>query len=211
MKRLFLASSVNFVASDIAKKIDRKDLKLLFITTPVEGEHAGEEEPEWLKNDRDSLINSGFIVDDYTITDKDLNEIENELKTHDVIYISGGNTFYLLEKIQQTGCAKAIRDEVNNGKIYIGSSAGSVIAGPDIYPVLRLDDPKKAPNLKGHEGIGIVDFVALPHWGSEKFKELYLNQRLDHIYGINNKYILLNDYQYIEVEDDKYKIVEVEH
>jgi dipeptidase E len=114
-----------------------------------------------------------------------------------------------LEKIQQTGCAEAIRKVVENGKIYIGSSAGSVIAGPDIYPVLKFDSVEKAPNLKGYEGLGLVNFILLPHWGSEDFRNLYLSQGLDLAYDSKNKFILLRDGQYVQVEDDKYKIVDV--
>ena len=155
------------------------------------------------------MIRAGFIVNDYTITNKPLSEIEEKLNKHEVIYITGGNTFYLLEKIQQTGCAEAIRKVVENGKIYIGSSAGSVIAGPDIYPVLKFDSVEKAPNLKGYEGLGLVNFILLPHWGSEDFRNLYLSQGLDLAYDSKNKFILLRDGQYVQVEDDKYKIVDV--
>ncbi|MHB8903587.1 MAG: Type 1 glutamine amidotransferase-like domain-containing protein, partial [Patescibacteria group bacterium] len=70
---------------------------------------------------------------------------------------------------------------------------------------------KEAPKLKGYRGLGLVDFVVLPHWGSDHFRSRYLNQRLAHNYNLKNKLILLNDYQYIEVKDDWYKIVEVKH
>ena len=36
---------------------------------------------------------------------------------------------------------------VSKGKIYIGTSAGSIVAGPDIYPVYYIDAAKVAKNL----------------------------------------------------------------
>lgn len=205
-KRIFLTSSVNKVASGIAKKIGgAKKRKVLYIYTACE-KRLGE---KWQIDDRNALVKAGFEVSDYTITGKTAAIIKKDFKKIDIIYFSGGNTFYLLEKIQQTKCANVIRDFVNSGKIYIGTSAGSIVAGPDIYPVYRLEKVREAPKLKGYKGLGLVDFVILPHWGGEHFKERYLNQRLAHAYNLKNKLILLNNNQYIEVKDDFYKIVDI--
>ena len=205
-KKIFLTSSINKVAADIAKKLGgAKKRKVLYIYTACE-KRFGE---KWQKDDRNALVKAGFEVGDYTITGKTVETIKKDFKKVDIIYFSGGNTFYLLEKIQQTKCANVIRDFVNSGKIYIGTSAGSVVAGPDIYPVYSLDKISEAPKLKGYKGLGLVDFVIFPHWGSEHFKERYLNQRLAHSYNLKNKLIILNDNQYIEVKDDFYKIVDI--
>jgi dipeptidase E len=145
------------------------------------------------------------------VTGKTKAIIAKEIKKADVIYFSGGNTFYLLQQIQLTQSASVFRNAIKAGKIYIGTSAGSIVAGPDIYPTYKLDNAKQAPKLKGYKGLGLVDFVVLPHWGSRHFKERYLNQRLSHNYNTKNKLILLNDYQYVQIESDWYRIVEIKH
>lgn len=206
MKRLFLTSSVDVVASDIAKHVPVEKLKLVFITTPAEAEEG---EKQWLADDRSALVKAGFTVSDYTITGKTREKIKNDLVCYDVVCVSGGNTFYALEKIQQSGCAEIIRDCVEHGTIYIGSSAGSVLVGPDIYPTYYLDAVEKAPNLKGYSGLGLTDVVVFPHWGSDHFKELYLNKRLEHAYTPKHKIILLTDNQYLNVTDDTYHVVDV--
>lgn len=208
MKRLFLTSSVNFVAKDIAKKINKKGLKLAFVLTPTEVEEG---DLKWLKDDRKSLVDAGFIVTDYTITGKNKGAIEKFLKDFDVIYMSGGNTFYLLEQMQKSNSKKVFVDLVEKGKIYIGSSAGSIIAGPDISPIYAIDRIENAPNLKGFDGLGLVDFVVFPHWGSKHFKEVYLNHRLENAYNTKNRMIVLTDNSYIEVRDDWYRIIEVKN
>ena len=207
-KRIFLTSSVKLVARDIANKIGgARNKKLLYIYTACE-KNLGE---AWQKSDRKALVSAGFKVFDYTITGKTKEVIAKEVKGVDVIYFGGGNTFYLLEQIQLTKSADVFRKAVASGKIFIGTSAGSIIAGPDIYPVYKLDKVKEAKKLRGYKGLGLVDFVVLPHWGSEHFKSLYLNKRLAHTYNTKNKLIILNDYQYIQVESDWYRFAEIAH
>lgn len=202
MNRLFLASNVNKVAKDLAKYLLPKKKKVLFIITASE---VYGENPEWLEEDRKALKNVGFMLTDYTITDKKASDLGIELKSQDILIISGGNSYYLLEKIQQSDTAKIIKNALVNGMPYIGSSAGSVIAGPSIKPVGKLDDISKAPQLEGFEALGLVDFVAYPHWGYKK----YLIESMVNIkenYTENYKFILLTDYQYVRVEGEMYKI-----
>jgi len=48
------------------------------------------------------------------------------------IFVGGGNTFRLLKNLQDTGQLAVIRERAQEGMPYVGSSAGSVIAGPTI-------------------------------------------------------------------------------
>lgn len=210
MKRLYLTSSIHAVAHRISKdfKLAKGNNRLVFITTASEDKKRIDK--SWLINDRNSLIDAGFDVFDYTITGKKESEIRNDLKDFDFVFVLGGNTFYLLEKSQESGFINVVRELVlNKEKIYIGSSAGSVIAGPDISGASIVDDNSLTPNLKDYKGFGLVDFVVFSHWGNEKFKESYLNQRLDHSYDGNGQIILLRDNQYVEIKNDWYRIVEV--
>lgn len=61
----------------------------------------------------------------------------------EAIFIGGGNTFLLLNELYATGAYKVIRDRGNAGMPYMGTSAGSNVAGysictsndmPIIYP-----------------------------------------------------------------------------
>lgn len=211
VKQLFLTSSADLVVHDIVKQLDLSlGKKLAFIDTAAEVEPGGKLAP-WLNEDRKSLVRAGFEVFDYTLTNKTSKQIEQDLSSADILFMSGGNTFYLLEKAQQSGFNQLVTKLVDQlGKIYIGSSAGSIIAGPDIYPSYRIDNIDKAPLLKGYQGFNLVNFCVMPHWGSQDFKELYLNSRLAHAYKDDQvPLLLLTDHQYVRIQDDLMKIVTV--
>ena len=202
---LFLTSSVHAVAHDIAKKVDLSRVnKLVFIVTAAE---LKEGDMTWLYNDRQALVDAGFDVTDYTITGKTREQIEKDLNGYHFIYLSGGDTAYLLQQSQRSGFVSLIRELVQNkGKVYIGTSAGSIIAGP------RLPDyfPKEGLELQNENGYGLVNFTLLPHWGSEKFKDRYLGGRLNITYKEDQvPLLLLTDNQYVHVQDDQFKIIDV--
>ena len=55
------------------------------------------------------------------------------------IYCAGGNTFRLLKVLRECGALDKIRDFVKGGGAYLGSSAGAIIAGGDIMPIIFMD------------------------------------------------------------------------
>jgi len=208
MKKLFLTSSASSVISDIVPKLgfNPEGKKLVFIKTAAE--NLGDSNPAWLEEDRQALLDQGFVVTDYTLTGKNEEQLRSDLNAYDVIFVSGGNTFYLLQEAQKSGFIPVVQELVKE-KVYIGSSAGSVICGPEIGLVSNLDDAKIATDIKGYKGFTIVDFCILPHWGSGYFKKLYLEDEMEHAYTLDHKIILLNDNQYVEVKDEWYKIVDI--
>ena len=208
MKRLFLASEINIVASHIANQLKNSSqkLKTVFISTAEEVETG---DKQWVKDNKNGLIDSGFDVFDYTITGKKYQQIVEDLKNVDVIHVNGGNPFYLLLQARKSGFDKFVKQYIKQGGIYTGSSAGSIIASPNIgiSKVLKRESYEK--ELKTFEGLNLVDFIILPHWGSSGFKSEYRLKRLQTAYKPENKIILLNDNQYVYVENDMYKIVDV--
>lgn len=208
MKRLFLTSEVQYVAHDIGPKIDiYKKSRAVYIDTAIrDKEHTN---LEWHYNCKTNMENEGFQFTMYDLTDKTREQIESDLSSFEIMYVEGGNSYYLLQESQKSGFMDFVRRRVEEGVIYIGTSAGSVVAGPDIEPVRQDSRAILAPNLIGTKGYGLVDFVVMPHWGQPKRRELFNNYRLEHIYQEDYPYILINDHQYVEVTDNWYKIVDV--
>ncbi len=206
MKQIFLTSSSEEVVDDIIKKLPKspKEMNLAFIDTAAEvetGDHW------WLRAEKEKLIEVGFNVDEFSIKGMIKDEIENRLKDKQVIYFCGGNTFYLLDQVIKTGCDEIIKNKIENGMIYIGSSAGSMIIGKRIDLVSTIDDSSKAPNLKS-DGLGIVDIAVLPHWGSDVFREEYM-KGFESMYIEGIKIVPLTNQQYIWIKDDLIQTIQV--
>jgi len=201
---LFLTSSNNFVTKNFIQYLPKKprDLRLTFIPTAAEVEEGS---MSWLKDDRQAIADNGYQITDFTLTGKSKTDVMEMLNETDFVFVSGGNTFFLLQEMRKSGFAELIHEYIAKGMIYGGSSAGSIVAGPDISLAKELDDPQLAPDLKDYKGLGLVDVVVLPHWGSEHFRSRYEKVMMSG-YKKGLKILLLTDDQYLLVNDGKYTI-----
>lgn len=207
MIQLFLTSASDYVMDDIVKKLPKppSDYNVAFINTASEVEEG---DHWWVRAEKEGLEKVGFYVYEFSITGMSKADIEVKIADKQVIYVCGGNTFYLLDQVIKTGCDEIIKRKVSEGVIYIGSSAGSMIAGVRIDLMSKIDDKSKAPGLTS-TGLGIIDIAILPHWGSSEFHDGYLSD-IESMYTEGVKILPLTNYQYLWVNGEAMKIVQVE-
>ena len=170
MKKLFLASYFSGVAglfSDFTGE-DCFGKKVAFIPTAS----LPEKVTFYVAADRKALQKLGMVVEDLEITAASNEEIEDRISSADYLFVTGGNTFFLLQELRRKGADKVIVEHINNGKLYVGSSAGSMILSRDIGYVRYMDSPDAAPDLNGDfSALSIVDFCIVPHVTTFPFKK----------------------------------------
>lgn len=105
---------------------------------------------------RDRFRRMGFHLSGIHEHDDAIGAVEDA----EAIFIGGGNTFVLLNSLYDAGIIDEIREKVNGGIPYIGTSAGSNVAGRTI--MTTNDMPIAYP--PSFEAIGLVPFVINPHY-----------------------------------------------
>ncbi|KAB7665015.1 Type 1 glutamine amidotransferase-like domain-containing protein, partial [Plesiomonas shigelloides] len=159
----------------------------------------------YVEKGRKSLENVGFIIDELDISTAPEDEILTKIRRNDAIYVSGGNTFFLLQELIRTGTDKLIKNHITAGKLYIGESAGSVILSPNIEYMKDMDDLKAAPNLHSFSALSEVDFHPLPHYTNFPFAKVVEKILADYTDKINLSPI--SNAQAITLVGDKFEIL----
>ncbi len=175
-------------------QFDRLDNKTACIVTSG----RNDEEQFYIDSSIKELEDLGIKVIEFNIAKH--NSFVN-FPEFDIYYVCGGNTFYILDRMRNTGIDKVLVDAVKNGKFYLGVSAGSIIPGPDIE-VAGLGDPNDV-NLEDLTGLKLVPYIITPHYNQkeESDVEAFKKKRKD------EQVIALTDDQAIFIEDGKMTLV----
>ncbi|MBC7933937.1 MAG: Type 1 glutamine amidotransferase-like domain-containing protein [Rhizobacter sp.] len=138
------------------------DIKIAVIenaTDPIPGDTS------WQAGFREMLSKNGYQLEQIDLRQwmDNEKELEKKLACKDVIWLGGGNTYYLRWILRTSKADKMICKLVGEGKVYAGWSAGAVVAGPTTRFFNEMgDDPADAPE-KIDEGLFLTDMVVVPH------------------------------------------------
>ncbi len=169
MKKMFLASSFADVADLFAKFMDGKceGRRITFIPTAS----LPEEVNFYVAAGRESLEKLGLVIDELEISTASKKEIADRLQKNDYIYVTGGNTFFLLQELKRTGADRIIAEQISSGKLYVGESAGAIVLSRNIEYVKDMDDCTAALALNSFSSLGVIEFYPLPHYSCFPFAE----------------------------------------
>lgn len=154
-----MAKIIKHEGNDFARK------KAIFIPT------AGDpyDIKDFVEADRIALEKYGLDIVEMDIKNKNVEEIRKAIVGADIVLVAGGDTFYLMEKLKESGADKVIKDFIEKNGIYIGSSAGSIICCPTIEGAEEFDNPNLAKGLNNFDGMGVFKDVIIPHAQKEKY------------------------------------------
>lgn len=165
MKLLLTSGGVRTsgIADELKKMVGKpaSETKVAFIPTAVNVE-AGNK--EWFVDQFINLWRYGFCwIDIVDPSAANVHDWKMRLAAADVIFVSGGNTFHLLEQSRACGLDDWLKQNLQ-GKVYVGSSAGSVLAAPTIAVAGLANADPNITNLQDLRGLELVDFEFIPHY-----------------------------------------------
>ena len=195
--KLILASDLSFLLKYGYKLtgILKDKMKIGYITTASKVAR----EKTFFEDVKNKIIENGYSIYEFDIEGKSKKEIKSFFQDKNIIHLEGGNTFYLLKIIRETGFADILSELLKEGKVYIGTSAGAYVMCPTIEVANWNSDGKDRFNVNDFTALNYVPFVLKVHYTDEKKQTMKNNL-------INLKYPLhiLKDGQGILVEDDQY-------
>ena len=128
--------------------------KALFIPTAAIDADAVEVLPKCMND----LLKCGIPKENIRVFDLHRDMPADELKTYDVVYLTGGRTSYLLERINDTGFRNTLLAYIREGGFVIGVSAGSIIFAGNLPGSLGLVDTKLDVHCEKSSFTGKVSF-----------------------------------------------------
>ncbi len=200
MKKLLLLSSSGFLATN-PKVFDKpfKDIKTAYITT------ASKSVPStaYIERHKQFYKDNNYNIEELDIDGKTESELEKILSGYEAVFVEGGNSFYLLKSIRESGFDKVITKFLPKGLIYIGVSAGSYVACPTIEMALwKHQDKYNHHDLTDFTAMNLVPFLVTVH-----FKEEYRDILKEKISKTNYPVRVLNDEQALLIEDNDIKLI----
>lgn len=173
--------------------IPPSDLKVAFVSNASDGYQSRD---EWAYTAKKYFKSLKANVDEIDLRDyfgkKD--NLFQKLASYDLIWVGPGDVFPLRSKMKLSGFDQLL-DKLPENIVYGGESAGAIVAGKTLAHFID----KKSPDLI-EEGLGLVDFLPLPHWEQpeqeEDFKGIMKN-----LEKTREKIVKIRDNQIVFIEN----------
>jgi dipeptidase E len=121
------------------------------------------------------------------------------------LYIPGGNTYLLLDRLRTSGAFALIQARVQAGMLWVGFSAGMVICGPNILTSNNIN----VFGITEVTGFGFSEYNFMAHYPADDGKERA--QRDSQIRAYHNAHtnpvLALEDDGWIKLDDRSTQVV----
>lgn len=164
--QLFLASTFEGFKDKfegfLSEKLGRSHV--VCVPTAAYGQEGFE---SFLYPEMDAVKRFAKGFEELDIAGKSHAEIKPILDQADIIYVTGGNTYHLLNEMNKSDFKLCLDALFERGGMYLGCSAGAIVTGPRIDFIEDMDENKCG--LKDFTGLALVDFLFMPHIDHEKY------------------------------------------
>jgi len=194
MQTIILASSRRFLENKDINQYLPKSLngsKILYVITASNNAT----DKNFIDETKKIFEKLGSSYTELDIVGKSEEELKKALNDADIVYIEGGNTFYLLKMMRETGFNKLVKEAVKNGLVYWGVSAGSYVACPSIIVTTWTKDRERY-GVNDLTAMNLVPFVVKAHYKPEML-EIIKEKSKDLQYPLH----ILTDDQAVVVRD----------
>ena len=196
----------------------RAEIKVAFIPNaafPVDD--FTNESREWLVNDLYRIKEFCGFIDIVSLVDLTPEEILVRLEYADVIFVGGGNTFYLSYCLEKSGVFEHL-PKLLETRVYAGISAGSMIATASIRtasqaiknPDKFIDEEYGELGPKGRSAgrsAQLVDFVVRPHYKSKSFPNVRVDYMEEIVKDVKLPLYAIDDDSAVKVDGDKIEVI----
>ena len=203
MKNMILTSSLYESMGIVKKFLNEKteSKKILFIPTATNVD----EYKKYIHLTQKVFEDFGYEVENFDISVFSEETVKEKISETKIVFVSGGNTFYLLQELKKKNLISYLREKIENGLLYIGESAGSVITAPNIGYADIVDDKALATELNDYTGLNLVDFYVVPHFEEEPFVES--SRKVVELYKDKLDLKVISNKEVVLVENDDFRIV----
>ncbi|WP_088041950.1 Type 1 glutamine amidotransferase-like domain-containing protein [Bacillus sp. EAC] len=163
MAKLFL-TSCGFLTEEIKNQFikllpeNRTGMKVTIITTASVQQKNKNKYIQKAKNDFQEM---GFKQVEFM--DIEFEE-PTRLKQYDVVYIAGGNPFYLLHHVRKSGANEILKEMTREEVLIVGVSAGSMILGDNIQLAHLFTSDINTVNMTDYTALQLINRNIFPHY-----------------------------------------------
>lgn len=183
-----------------------RSTKLLHIPTATLADDGNKHA---LITELDHLVSLGYDVDVLDVTGMPESIWRPRLEASEVIYVCGGNVYWLAAQLQASGVAAAL-PELLRSRVYVGASAGSTVTSQHqastLAPVFSEEaDAALAPPTT--HGLGLVDFLVKAHFNNPGRPERSTERLAAAAAQLSFPLYALDDQSAVRVDGDDVRVV----